>query len=147
MSLILFNFQELVAKSDNDSEGIIILLYASNFDYNKCICSTTKYLLRTLNLTRCPSSLFQNKCLSKSRGWVTNTYKVSFPTSYLSSKNVLTYKCAVGHKINYIKLISKRRITDSNKYIDSFLVEEDLSIYKSNPLLHITTDKIHFIGE
>ena len=142
-----FNWSELLQKSKKDYDSIIILTYASTFKYNEKIANSSLSLIKTLNINRIPywlnSYLVQNKKFE-----LFNHYIVDEAQSYFNNLSFLTSVTSVTHKVQYLWLLSHRRINDNSSFVkrDYFKLKEIDGI-KSNPLISIDKDKINFILE
>lgn len=142
-----FNWYELVQKSKKDQDSIIILTYASTFKYNKKIANSSLSLIKKLNLHRIPNWL--NKYLIINKQFeIFNNYLVEEPQSYFTNPTFLTSITPVSHKIQYLWLLSHRKIEDKNNYINKeYLKIKEIDGIKNNPFISIEKDKIIFILE
>jgi hypothetical protein len=142
-----FNWYELLHKAKKDQDSIIVLTYASTFSYNKKIANSSLDLIKKLNVYRIPNWLNSYLVINK-KFEIFNNYLIEEPQSYFNNPSFLLAVTPVVYKIQYLWLLSHRKIEDRNNYInkDYFKLKEIDGI-KNNPFICIEKDKIVFILE
>lgn len=142
-----FNWHELLQKSKKDQDSIIILTHASLFRYNNKIANSSLSLLKKLNIHRIPNWL--NKYLIINKNFeIFNQYIVEEPQSYFTNPSFLYAITHVNYKIQYLWLLSHRRIDEKVNYINrDFFKLKEIDGIKNNPFISIEKDKIIFILE
>jgi len=148
MKKYYFNWYELLKKSKKDYDSIIVLTYASTFGYNKKIANGSLDLIKTLYVDRVPSWLKNQIKINTQSFELFNNYKTEEPQSYFLNKDFLTTYTKVEHKIQYLWLLSYRRIDEESPYIKrDYLRLKEIDGIKNNPFISIEDDKINFIFE
>ncbi len=140
MATTYFNWYELCAKAKGDPAGIIILTYGLTSSYN---VTTSRYLMKKLNINHIPRFLFSSGNLSTSRYRVVSNYSTKEPQCYFKNEKFLYARVNVRHKALYLRALSMRPIDDKNNFIPRHYFGE----VATNPFLKVSEDKIHFIYE
>ncbi len=141
MDTIYFNWYELNQRGRKDPAAIIILTHALNFDYNYPIAwSAGKSLLQKLHIHHIPAFLFQTGILEASNGNIYCTYKTENNQSYIKNNKFLYYNVSATKKVEYIKALSMRRISDKTDKIPRSYIEGDID----NPFLTHDKESIYF---
>ena len=136
-----FNWNELQQRGQRDPAAIIILTYAQSKSYNTPIAwQYGNSLLQVLNIHHIPSFLLQSGILEVTAGNIFCTYKTKEIQSYIKNSKFLGYNVAAHHKVNYIKALSMRRISDKTNKIPRNYIEGDID----NPFLTYDKDFIYF---
>lgn len=142
-----FNWNELLQKSKKDYDSIIILTYASTFKYNNKVANSSLSLLKKLNIHRIPNWL-NNYLLVNKKFEIFNQYIIEEPQSYFINPEFLYSVTSVNYKIQYLWLLSHRKIEEKVNYINKdFFTIKEISGIKNNPFISIEKDKIFFILE
>lgn len=142
-----FNWNELLQKSKKDYDSIIILTYASTFKYNNKVANSSLNLLKKLNIHRIPSWLNTYLLINK-KFELFNNYLVEEPQSYFINPSFLQATTSVSYKIQYLWLLSHRKIEDKNNFINiNYFNLKEINGIKNNPFISIEKDKIIFILE
>lgn len=139
-----FNWEELKIHGDNQFEAILVLLYASIVGYNKRLSDTRSYLYKKLNIDFIPNCVFRKKYIEKFRTGLYSKYKCHDEQCYFINNSFLMARCPVRAKIEYLFLLSHRRLNDSNTYIPKSYIDEK---YWNNIFVYINKDKLHFTLE
>lgn len=113
VDITYFNWHELLLYGRRDMAAIIILAYAQTSMYNEY---SSKTLMKRININHIPNFLFQSGILEQKNKFLQCNYKTKEPQSYFVNSKFLIYNLPVRQKVNYLKALSMRRITDkSNK--------------------------------
>ena len=141
MDITYFNWNELQQRGQRDPAAIIILTYAQSKSYNTPIAwHQGKSLLQILNIHHIPSFLFQTGILEAMAGNIFCTYKTKEKQSYIKNTKFLRYNVAAHYKVNYIKILSMRRISDKTNKIPRNYIKNIID----NPFLTYDKDFIYF---
>jgi hypothetical protein len=142
-----FSWFDLLQKSKKDYDSIIILTYASTFSYNNKIANSSLSLIKKLNINRVPNWISNHLIINK-KFEIFNNYVLEEPQSYFNNPKFLTSIVPVTYKIQYLWLLSHRKIEETTNYVnrDYFKLKEIDGI-KNNPFISIEQDKIIFILE
>jgi len=140
VDIIYFNWYELVAKARKDQAAILVLAFAQTKLYN---ARTTKGLMKALNVNHIPMFLFTAGLLEQKKDRLVCNYKTKEPMSYFCNPWFLTHNVSISKKIEYLQLLSMRRISEAQDYIAKNYIRKDLQ----NPFVSIKGDKIHFLQE
>lgn len=146
--MFYFNWFDLLQKSKKDNDSIIILTYASTFGYNKKIANSSFELLRLLNIHRM-SKILNEYIIIKAKSFeIFNKYKIEEPQSYFNNKSFLTSLTSSNNKIQYLWLLSHRKVEDKKPFIiKDYFSGKEIDGIKNNPFISIEKDKINFILE
>lgn len=140
MDIIYFNWYELVAKARKDQAAILVLAFAQTKLYN---ARTTKGLMKALNINHIPLFLFTAGLLEQKKDRLVCNYKTIEPMSYFTNPWFLTHNVAISKKIEYLQLLSMRRISEAQDYIAKSYVKKEIQ----SPYINIKGDKIYFLPE
>ena len=141
MDITYFNWNELQQRGQRDPAAIIILTYAQSKSYNTPIAwHQGKSLLQILNIHHIPSFLFQTGILEAMAGNIFCSYKTKENQSYISNPKFLTYNVSAQYKVDYIKALSMRRISDKANKIHRSYIKDNID----NPFLTYDEDFIYF---
>ena len=140
MDIIYFNWYELVAKARKDQAAILVLAFAQTKLYN---ARTTKGLMKALNVNHIPIFLFTAGLLEQKKDRLVCNYKTKEPMSYFCNPWFLTHNVSISKKIEYLQLLSMRRISEAQDYIATSYVKKEIK----NPYIEIKDDKIYFLPE
>jgi hypothetical protein len=141
VAITYFNWFEIYQAARKDPAAIIILTHGLTKDYNDPICwSKGQSLLRYLNIHHIPSFLFQTGLLEASKGNIFSTFKTKQVQSYVKNPKFLTHNVAAHYKIDYLKALSMRRVSDEDDKIHRSYIEGDID----NPYLTYDKDFIYF---
>jgi len=135
-----FNWYELTSKARKDQAAILILTFAQTKLYNP---KTTKGLMNALKINHIPAHLFTDGILEQTKTELKCHYKTQEPMSYLTNAWFLTHNVNILKKIEYLQLLSMRRISEKQDYIAKTYIRKDLM----NPYIQAKGDKIYFLPE
>lgn len=142
-----FNWYELLQKTKKDQDSIIVLTYASTFKYNEKIANSSLNLIKKLNVSRIPNWL-NNYLVINKKFEIFNNYAVEEPQSYFKNPSFLLTVTPVIYKVQYLWLLSNRKIDDKNNYVNrEYFKIKEIDGIKNNPFICIEKDKIIFILE
>ena len=140
MEITYFNWYELVAKARKDQAAILILAFAQTSLYN---AKTTKGLMKALNINHIPMFLFTAGLLEQKKQGLVCNYKTKEPMSYIRNPWFFTHTVSTQNKLEYLHLLSMRRISELDNCIDKNYINKDIK----NPYIEIKGDKIYFLPE
>jgi hypothetical protein len=140
VDIIYFNWFEIESRARKDSAAILILTFAQTKLYNPI---TSKGLMNALKINHIPVHLFSEGILKQTDKGLKCNYKTQEPMSYFTNPWFLTHNVNILKKIEYLQLLSMRRISEKHNYIDKVYINKDLT----NPYLKTTVDKIYFLPE
>lgn len=136
MKKYYFNWRELRRDSDDNFDAILCLTYCLIIGYNKTIVKQSRDLFRKLNINQIPQSLFRKKHLYFYKGKIISLYKCDDIQSYFINPDFCVCNVPIKQKIEYLYLLSHRRISESEHYIPKDYVSE-----KHYNNIFVTTDK------
>lgn len=143
--ITFYNWDKLCQHSDQDNAGILVLTLATLKGYNKIIAGDSKELMEKLNIPKIPPVLFHRKYLRLNRfGGIKGYYQCNEPLSYFKNPKFLYYKIPLKTKIEYLWMVSMRRINDENNYIPEDYVD---SKRWNNLLIERKNGRLYFIPE
>lgn len=141
MATTYFNWYEIYQAARKDPAAIIILTYGLTKDYNEPIAwGKGRSLLNSLNIHHIPTFLFQSGILEASKGNIFSTFKTKQTQSYIKNTKFLTYNVAAKYKVDYLKTLSMRRVSDKTDKIPASYIEGKIN----NPFLTVDKDFIYF---
>jgi hypothetical protein len=141
VDITYFNWYEIYQAARKDPAAIIILTYGLTKDYNEAICwRHGKSLLNLLNIHHIPSFMFQSGLLEASQGSIYSTFETKQTQSYIKNTKFLRYNVAAKFKVDYIKALSMRRMSDKSDRIQREYIEGKID----NPFLTYDEDFIYF---
>jgi hypothetical protein len=117
--------------------AIIILAYAQTSLYNEY---SSKTIMNRLNINHIPQFLFQSGVLEQKQGLLQCNYVTKEPQSYFVNNKFFIYNIPVRQKVNYLKALSMRRITDNSNYIP----RQFFNKVETNILMEVDADYIYF---
>ena len=139
MDITYFNLSEIRKKARQDQAAILILTFAQTKLYNPY---TTTGLMKSLKINHVPPFLIMNGTLEQKRVLKCN-YKTREPMSYFKNPWFLTQNVSTKYKIDYLQLLSMRRISEDVDYIPQNYVVSQVT----NPFIEYRDDKIYFTQE
>lgn len=143
--MIKFNWAELNLHSDCNLSAILVLTYALTKGYNTKLAWNAKELREKLFINNIPSRLFMKGFLTSNKyGGIITKYRCKDPQSYFKNSNFLFYLCSLQAKINYLYLLSQRRMNDLDNYVLEDRVPEK---YWDNLLIFRDQRKLYFSPE
>tara|TARA_Y100000296_G_C5109784_1_gene224532 strand:- start:59 stop:445 length:387 start_codon:yes stop_codon:yes gene_type:complete len=117
------------------------LTYAQTKSYNEFITWQGKSLLELLHINHIPAFLFQQGTLDSIKGKIYCNYRSKEKQSYMLNPKILTYNVNAKLKVNYIKILSMRRISEKCNYIPrAYLTDLEME----NPFLTYDENYIYF---
>lgn len=137
MTYTLFNWAEIILRSNNDLAAVLCLTYAQTTIYNEI---SAKTLMSSLAIHHIPPHLFYRKYFTQFKRSLICNYVTKEPQSYFNNSTFLFMNAPARDKVAYIKALSLRRISSSDNYIP-------LKYYPNaqpNLFFTITDDKILF---
>ena len=140
MDITYFNWFELLSKARKDQAAILILAFAQTSLYNPY---TTNGLMKALNINHIPMFLFTTGLLEQKKDRLVCNYKTKEPMSYFKNPWFLTHNVNTQTKLEYLQVLSMRRISEAQDYIAKNYIRKDLH----SPYLEIKGDKIYFLPE
>ena len=124
-----------------NSAAIVILTYAQTKVYNEPIVSQGRSLLDLLRINHIPAFLFQQGTLDSIKGRIYCNYRNREKQSYILNTKFLTYNVQAQLKVNYIRALSMRRISEKYDYIPkSYLTNLEVD----NPFLTYDEQYVYF---
>jgi hypothetical protein len=139
VDITYFNLSEIRKKARQDQAAILILTFAQTKLYN---AYTTTGLMKSLKINHVPPFLIINGTLEQRRV-LKCTYKTREPMSYFRNPWFLTQNVSTKDKIDYLQLLSMRRISEDVDYIPQDYVAAQIT----NPFIEYKEDKIYFTQE
>lgn len=140
MDITYFNWYELVAKARKDQAAILILAFAQTSLYNP---KTTKGIMAALKINHIPMFLFTTGLLEQKKDCLACNYKTEEPMSYIKNPWFFTHNVSTYVKLEYLQLLSMRRISEQQDYIAKNYINKDIQ----SPYIEIKGDKIYFLPE
>jgi len=140
VDITYFNWYELTSKARKDQAAILILVFAQTKLYN---ARTTKGLMKALNINHIPMFLFTAGLLEQKKDRLVCNYKTIEPMSFFKNPWFLTHNIDINKKIEYLQLLSMRRISEAQDYIAKTYIRKELQ----SPYIKIKGDKIYFLPE
>ncbi len=140
MAITLFNWNELLIQSKRDLAAIVCLTYGQTKEYNEISAKTMR---KTLNLHHIPLELFSRKLFTSYKHTLICNYKTKDPQSYFTNSSFLFTAASASYKVEYLKLLSMRRITDKHNWIPL----EYYDVKRYNPFFNVKHNKIIFYLE
>ena len=140
MEITYFNWYEIESKARKDQAAILILTFAQTKLYNP---KTTKGLMNALKINHIPAHLFTDGVLEQTKTELKCHYKTQEPMSYFTNAWFLTHNVNILKKIEYLQLLSMRRISEKHNYIDKDYINKELN----NPYINVKDNKIYFLTE
>ena len=140
MDTTFFNWYEIKLRARRDKSAILILTFAQTPLYNT---RTTKGLMKVLKINHIPIHLFTSGILEQKTEKLVCHYKTREPMSYINNPYFLTHNISVDKKIEYLQVLSMRRISEQQNYIAKNYVIKDIV----NPYILYKDDKISFPQE
>ena len=140
MDITYFNWFELLSKARKDQAAILILAFAQTSLYNPY---TTNGLMKALNINHIPMFLFTTGLLEQKKDRLVCNYKTIEPMSYLKNPWFFTHNVNTQLKLEYLQLLSMRRISEAQNYIAKNYIRKDLK----SPYIEVKGDKIYFLPE
>jgi hypothetical protein len=140
VDITYFNWFELLSKARKDQAAILILAFAQTSLYNPY---TTNGLMKALNINHIPMFLFTTGLLEQKKDRLVCNYKTKEPMSYFKNPWFLTHNVNTQTKLEYLQVLSMRRISEAQDYIAKNYIRKDLH----SPYLEIKGDKIYFLPE
>lgn len=143
--MFYFNFYELQQAAEDQITAIFVLVVGLTLGYNNyAFNNLIDFRYKCFPLQDIPYILSKKKLIRK------NFYKelvVSYRTkeiqSYFRNPNFLKVNCEVYKKVQYVKLLSYRDISNQNSWIPLDYID-DITKIQNNELLTIQDNKIHF---
>jgi len=140
-----FNWKELWVDSEGQPESILILTHALTIGYNNIIASSSQQLMKKLFINKIDFQLFRTRKLKVLKNnSIFSVYKCKDKQSYFKDKEFLFTTINPNNKVEYLYLLSKRSITNTNHYIPKNYVS---SKHWKNTFVKERTDKLEFILE
>ena len=90
-----------------------------------------------------PIHLFKWGILEQKKNSLVCHYKTQEPMSYIKNPYFMTQNVSIIKKIEYIQMLSMRRISEKQDYITKKYIKKELQ----NPFIQIKEDKIYFTQE
>ena len=140
MDIIYFNWYELLSKARKDQTAILILAFAQTSLYN---ARTTKGLMGALKINHIPLHLFTTGILEQKKEKLICNYRTLEPMSYFKNPWFLTHSVSTQIKLEYLQLLSMRRISEAQDYIAKSYIRKDIK----SPYIKVKGDKIYFLPE
>ena len=141
MAITYFNWYEVHQAARKDPAAIIILTHGLSKGYNESICwRNGQSLLRYLNIHHIPTFMFQSGLLEASKGNIYSTFKIKQAQSYINNLKFLRYNVAAKYKVDYLKALSMRKISDKANRIERNYIEGEID----NPFLTYDDNYIYF---
>ena len=149
MKLFIFNWSELRRHGQSNFDAILCLTYATTMGYNTKIANDIVDLAHILNIKEVPVFLFSKRYLHQFRfvgkSFITNKYRTTKdPQSYFTNREFLFSDLTAKEKVEYLYLLSRRKLTDNNSYIAESVVE---SKFLNHALVEHKGYKIYFLTE
>lgn len=139
-----FNWEQLKLDSENDFTAILILTHAIQYKYNSSIAKTVQHLRKYLYIDNIPNRLFERRFLVLDRNLVLSRYRCIEPQNYFINPYFMVSKCPVRYKIEYMYMLSQRKITERQNFIPDYYVKEELW---NNPFVNHKNGNLYFIPE
>ena len=140
-----FNWKELWIDSEGQPESILILTHALTIGYNNIIASSSQQLMKKLFINNIDFQLFRTRKLKVLKNnSIFSTYKCKDKQSYFKDNKFLFTIINTNSKVEYLYLLSKRSINNTNHNIPKNYVS---SIHWKNTFVKERTDKLEFILE
>jgi len=140
-----YNWNQLLQHGDQHNAAILILTLAILKGYNNIIAGNSSELMEKLYINNIPPILFRRGYLSVNKyGGIKGFYKVTEPTSYFTNNKFLYYKIPLRSKIEYLWMLSLRRINEKQDYIPENYVSEKRW---NNILIERKQGRLYFIPE
>ena len=141
MAITYFNWHEIYSIGRGDPAAIVILTYAQTKRYNEPIVWQGKSLLELLRINHIPAFLFQQGTLDAIKGKIFCNYRTKEKQSYIINPKILRYNVNAKLKVDYIRALSMRRISEKVNYISkSYLTDLEMD----NPFLTYDENYIYF---
>ena len=141
MAITYFNWNELYRIGRGDPAAIVILTYAQTKGIIEPIVWQGKSILDLLRIHHIPAFLFQQGTLDSIKGRIYCGYRSKEKQSYILNTKFLTYNVQPRLKVNYIRALSMRRISEKQNYIPkSYLTDLEMD----NPFLTYDEKYIYF---
>jgi len=140
VDITYFNWYELNSKARKDQAAILILAFAQTSLYN---ARTTKGLMKALNINHIPMFLFSTGLLEQKKDRLVCNYSTKEPMSYLKNPWFFTHNVSTQIKLEYLQLLSMRRISEAQDYIAKNYIRKELQ----SPYIEIKGNKIYFLPE
>ena len=141
-----FNWYELIVKSRKDYNSILILTYALSVGYNKKIAKRISNLMTIVQIKHVPRDVL--RFFEEVNLTLYCKVKTEEPQSYFKNPSFLRAKHLPVHKVNYLKLLSYRRIDDLSPFIyKDMLTEKQISLAEKNPFVKVGDTQIYFTRE
>jgi len=140
VDIIYFNWYELLSKARKDQTAILILAFAQTSLYN---ARTTKGLMGALKINHIPLHLFTTGILEQKKEKLICNYRTLEPMSYFKNPWFLTHSVSTQIKLEYLQLLSMRRISEAQDYIAKSYIRKDIK----SPYIKVKGDKIYFLPE
>ncbi len=141
MAITYFNWHEIYRIGRGNPAAIVILTYAQTKSYNEPIVWQGQSLLQLLQINHIPAFLFQQGTLDSIKGKILCNYRTKEKQSYIINPKVLKYNVNAKLKVNYIRALSMRRISEKVDYIPkSYLTDLEID----NPFLTYDEEYIYF---
>lgn len=141
-----FNWYEINVKAKKDYNSILILTYALSVGYNKKIAKRISNLIAILQISHVPRDVL--RFLREDVFELYSNIQTIEPQSYFNNSSFLKSKHNLIHKVNYIKLLSYRRIGDSSPFIyKDMLNNKQIRVIEKNPFVKVGDTQIYFIRE
>jgi len=139
-----YNWSELRRDSDDNFNAILCLTYCLIVGYNKPLALQSKNLFNRLKITHIPQKLFKRKFLYFNEGKIISRYKCRDIQSYFVNPGFIYYNVPVKQKVEYLYLLSHRRISENQNYIPEYYVNAK---NKNNIFVKSENNKLYFIPE
>ena len=143
--MFYFNFYELQSNCEDQIPAIFVLTVGLSLEYNKFIFNNLiDFRYKCFPLNDIPSIIYRKKLLRRnSDNTLELLYRTKNPQSYCKNSSFLSLNCPINKKVQYLKLLSYRPISDTKNWIPTDYVENLDRLY-NNELLNITNNQIHF---
>lgn len=139
----LFNYRELYDKADGHLDSMVFLTYSLLFPADKVICRHPKEILPLLNINDVIPDIYK-KCIKRLPAGHYRNFRIIDPQAHFKNYNFLMYKVPSSQKIDYLYILSQRRIFEESIFLHKSLVEKK---YWVNPFIRIVGDAIHLTME
>ncbi len=141
MAITYFNWHEIYRIGRGNPAAIVILTHAQTKDYNEPIVWQRRSILEFLRINHIPTFLFEQGTLDSINGKLLCNYRTKEKQSYIINPKVLRYNVNAKLKVDYIRALSMRRISEKVNYIPkSYLTDLEMD----NPFLTYDENYIYF---
>lgn len=135
-----YNWYELQTIS-KVPENQIVLMFALYIGAGKKMSNNWEMLRYKLCLELIPRDLSTRKFVLKTDNGLFSNYKCNDPQNYVRNLSFLHSKVTAETKLEYLYILSQRRLNNPNNWIPEDYVEPE---YRSNIFTYRRAGKIHF---